>query len=272
MFFGEMWYGKGNMSETPTPPPQPSEQYQIPKPLGPQENDPDFGNSFVGHSISEEARRAREFVERTGGAKPTVVPQSETAKSTPDKKPLGKGAKIGIAAAGTVAGAALVAQGIGGLLPPSEQSPQPEIAPAVETFVQSSYDPDAYVGSFEITPGIALIDQAEETIKASVGEQAWRDARAGKYGPLLDSAKAVNALFPLPGTKTYVVELDIDHNQDNGNEFIVTLGEPRPATTANGTIPSPEQKTSNTPDLSNGTSSQNALIDEHRPAAPQPNE
>lgn len=239
MFLGKICYGKGIMSETPTLPPQSSEQYQIPQPDRANENDADFGNSFVGHSISEEARRARDFIERTE-TQPVPVPQPEVLTPSTDTKRLSTGAKLGIAA-GAVAGAALVAQSVGGLLPASEQAPQPEVAPAVESLVQASYDADAYIGDFEITSGVAVIDQAEAAIKESVGEQAWQDARADKYTLLLDSAKSINTLFPAPGTKTYVVQLELDNNPDNGDEFIVTLGAPQGVHNADGTIPSPEQ-------------------------------
>ncbi len=105
------------MSETPKPT---SEQYQIPKPAEPQENDADFGNPFVGRgltasdkSISENARAAERFIQVTeANARETHIPVHHN-EDAPDRSksrmsPKAKvGAAVGIVAA-VAAGPAVV--------------------------------------------------------------------------------------------------------------------------------------------------------------------
>lgn len=96
---------------------------------------------------------------------------------------------------------------------------------SIEAAVNAAYDKKAVIDEINIVQGTVLIDEAEAILKNSLGEDVYNANREHLYDYLLDSAKLVNAKSsPQPGEKVYVVEVDLDPENENGNEYIVTDG------------------------------------------------
>ncbi len=105
--------------------------------------------------------------------------------------------------------------------------------------INETYDQSVVVGSFLAETNPTLIASAESILRNSLGDTVYEENIDRWYDDLLDSAKIVNAEFvPQPGDTIHVIEVDLDGDQDNGNEYIVTPA-PGGFISSDGTIPSP---------------------------------
>lgn len=93
-----------------------------------------------------------------------------------------------------------------------------EYKDTIEAAVNAAIDQETIVGSFTVEQGDAVIDKAEDVIKAQYGD-AYDPAT--KYDTLLYSAQQLN---PQPGDKIHVIELELNGNKDDGDELIVSNG------------------------------------------------
>lgn len=103
--------------------------------------------------------------------------------------------------------------------------------------VNASYDAEAVIGEIDINQNDTLIGKAEPIVIDVLGSDLYDDIKDRIYSPLLDSAKQYT---PNPGEKFYVVEVDINPEANDGNEYIVTDGSGGIIHGDSTTIPSPE--------------------------------
>ena len=87
--------------------------------------------------------------------------------------------------------------------------------------VKAPYSAEAVVGEINIEQGDTLIGKAEPLVIDALGADLYEDIKGRIYSPLQDSAKQFT---PNPGEKFYVVEVDLNPEVGDGNEFIVTDG------------------------------------------------
>lgn len=110
---------------------------------------------------------------------------------------------------------------------------------SIRDAINGQYDQSAIVGSFLAETDPTLIASAESILRESLGDDVYNENIDRWYDDLLDSAKIVNSeLVPQPGDSVHVVEVDLDSNQENGNEYIVTTA-PNGFLNSNETLPSP---------------------------------
>lgn len=151
------------------------------------------------------------------------------------EKPFFTPKKAALAAAGLVAGTALVAAGQNANNANQLQDRKDAAAEAqaaeqayhdsIEAAVNAAYDRKAVVGEIDVVQGTRPIDEAERIVKEALGEEVYKENRAHLYDYLQDSAQVYTSQGgPQPGEKLYVVELDMDSDPSNGNEYIVTDG------------------------------------------------
>jgi len=96
---------------------------------------------------------------------------------------------------------------------------------SIEAAVNAAYDRKAVVGEIDVIHGTRLINEAERILKETLGEDVYKENRDHLYDYLQDSAQIYTSQGgPQPGEKLYVVELDMDSDPSNGNEYIVTDG------------------------------------------------
>jgi len=87
--------------------------------------------------------------------------------------------------------------------------------------INAEYDSKNVIGEILVTEGSTLISGAEKIVETTLGADLYNEMKDQIYDPLLDSAQQYS---PQPGETYYVVEVDIDPEKDNGNEYLVTDG------------------------------------------------
>jgi len=159
--------------------------------------------------------------------------------------------KAGLIAGGIIAGVAVVGPTVTNAIQDGErqaQADEKEAAAeayenAVQAAVNAAYDRKEVVDEIHvIQSGPVLIDAAEDILKASLGEEVYKENRGRLYDLLQDTAQVYTSTGdPQPGSTFYVVETDFDHNPENGKEYIVTDGKGGIIEEPTDTIPSPQQ-------------------------------
>ncbi len=96
---------------------------------------------------------------------------------------------------------------------------------SIEAAVNAAYDRKVVVGEINVIQGTVPINEAERVVIDALGEDVYKENRDHLYDYLQDSAQIYTSQGgPQPGEKLYVVELDMDSDPTNGNEYIVTDG------------------------------------------------
>lgn len=105
--------------------------------------------------------------------------------------------------------------------------------------INAQYDKEAVIGEINIQQGDTLIGKAEPLVIDALGADLYGDIKGRIYSPLQDSAMQY---VPNPGEKFYVVEVDLNPEADDGNEYIVTDGSGGIIDTDATGLPSPETR------------------------------
>jgi len=89
---------------------------------------------------------------------------------------------------------------------------------SIDAAINAEYDAKDIIGEITVEQGTTLMSEAEAIVKDTLGESLYDDVKESIYDPLLYSAKQHN---PQPGETYPVVEVDLDPENNNGNEYIV---------------------------------------------------
>jgi len=89
---------------------------------------------------------------------------------------------------------------------------------SIEAAINAEYDAKDIIGEIVVEQGTTLGSEAEAIVKNTLGDELYDNVKESIYDPLLYSAKLHN---PQPGETYPVVEVDLDPENNNGNEYIV---------------------------------------------------